>query len=76
MTLDPDAVRLGSRLRKARKARGLSLGELAALTGRGKGHLSRIESGHIGLLPVPTLRKIARALKIPAGSLLDDGRSA
>ena len=72
MTKDRDAVALGKRVREARLQRGLSLREMAVLTGRGRGHLSRIENGTIPNLPVPTLRMLARALKVPPSTLLGE----
>jgi len=69
---DAATQRMGRRIRRLRVARGLSLNDFAALTGRGKGHLSRIENGIIPNLPVSTLRILAKALKVSPGRIVND----
>jgi len=64
--------RLGQRIRRARLAREMSLAEVAALTGRNATHLWKIEQGMIPNLPVPTLRLLAKALRVTPGRLLND----
>jgi len=64
--------RLGRRIREARHARQLTLEQVAALTGRNAGQISRIERGRIPHLPVSTLWNIAKALGVKPGALLND----
>ena len=69
---DKNSIRLGRRIREVRHERGWSLAQLAALTGKDKGNLSRIENGRLPNIPLPTLRSIAKALRVSPGSLLND----
>lgn len=65
-----DLTRLvGSRLRDARRGRGLSVGALASAAGIGKGSLSEIENG-IRNPTLSTLYALAGALGVPLSSLL------
>jgi transcriptional regulator with XRE-family HTH domain len=58
------------RLRAARRRTGMSQGDLQRASGVPKSRLSRYENGH--LLPsLTTLERIARAIGIPQGELLD-----
>ena len=62
---EPDwQVQWGGLLRTARQVAGLSLSELAAVTGLSKGYLSKLESGHVAALNPSraTLAALARAL--------------
>ena len=60
---------VGERLRAARRARGLSLGALAAAAGVGKGSLSEIENGSRNPT-LATLYALAGALGVPLATLL------
>lgn len=61
----------GARIRKLREASGLSLHELARLCGISAPALSLIETGKRDLR-ITSLYRIASALRVPAGRLLDD----
>lgn len=65
--LNPDE--LGQRLRRRRLAAGLTLEQLAAKAGFGKGYLSRIENGK-KVPPIATLSRLADALGTEAASLI------
>jgi transcriptional regulator with XRE-family HTH domain len=61
---------VGESIRAQRQARGLKLGELAAIVGISSSALSQIE--HHRVHPsVPTLRRIAQALGLPVFGLVD-----
>jgi transcriptional regulator with XRE-family HTH domain len=62
---------LGSRIRKLRTDKGLSLSELAYLCDFEKASLSRIELGKTNTT-VLTLYKISTALDIPIGELFEE----
>lgn len=62
-------VELGLRLRRHRIAAGLTLEQLAARAGFGKGYLSRIENGK-KTPPIATLSRLAAVLGIEPASLL------
>jgi len=62
---------VGGRIRKAREDRGLNLHELARLSGISAPALSLIETGKRDLR-VTSLCRIADALRIAAGDLLED----
>jgi len=62
---------VGSRIRKAREERGLNLHELARLSGISAPALSLIETGKRDLR-VTSLCRIADALRIAAGDLVED----
>jgi len=59
-----------SKLRAWRKSHGLSLQEVASLTGRSVAGISRIERGERGLKPLRKL-EVARALGVPVEDLFD-----
>lgn len=61
---------LGKNLRAARQNLGLTQEEVAERSGVQAGEISRIERG-LRDPKVSTLEKIARALELPAGRLLD-----
>ena len=65
--------RLGSNLRKLRQVRGLSQEAFADEAGLHRTYISGIERG-VRNPTVVILDKIAKALKVPAGTLLDDVR--
>lgn len=64
---------LGGRIKDSRKARGLSLGQLASLTGLTKGFLSQIESGSSNP-SLGSLDRIAEALGLTSTELLKSDR--
>lgn len=66
---------VGSRIRKVREDRGLNLHELARLSGISAPALSLIETGKRDLR-VTSLCRIADALRIAAGDLLEDRPAA
>jgi len=61
---------VGGRIRATREARGLNLHELARLSGISASALSLIETGQRDLR-ITSLYRIANALRIGAGDLLD-----
>jgi len=65
---------VGSRIRKAREDRGLNLHELARLSGISAPALSLIETGKRDLR-VTSLCRIADALRIAAGDLVEDRKA-
>jgi len=64
-------IPLGERLRKLRKARGLTLAQLAERVGKSEGYLSRLERGQVNP-SLSTLKRIADVLGRPVVQLLDD----
>ncbi len=64
-------IRTGGRIRAARGARGLNLHELARLSGISTSALSLIETGQRDLR-LTTLCRIAAALRVSAGDLLEE----
>lgn len=68
---DKQLADIGSRIRKAREDRDLNLHELARLSGISAPALSVIETGKRDLR-VSSLCRIAGALRIAAGDLLED----
>lgn len=65
---------VGGRIRRAREASGLTLHDLALLSGVSAPALSRIETGHRDLR-VSSLFRIAVALRVSPGNLLDEQTS-
>src|SRR5712691_4079204 len=65
-------LRIGSNVRAARRSRGMSLEALAGLTGRSKGWLSKVETGHARLERRQDIAAIAEALEVSADSLLGE----
>lgn len=61
---------LGSNLRAARKRLGLTQEQVAQRSGVHATEVSRIESGHRDP-KVSTVRRLAKAVEVKAGSLLD-----
>jgi transcriptional regulator with XRE-family HTH domain len=72
---DPVELAIGSRLRKIRKMRGLTLDALAAEIGLTKGYLSKVETGR-KVPPIATLARVARALQTDVATLLQGGAGA
>jgi transcriptional regulator with XRE-family HTH domain len=68
-TIDPFAARIGERIRELRWERNMSLHDLSAVSGLGKGHLSDIENGRVATT-VLSIQTIAKALEIPPLYLL------
>ena len=64
-----DDERIGSRLREARKTRGLTVAELARRAGMKRPNLSRLEHGR-HRPSLDTLERLAEVLGIPVASLL------
>jgi transcriptional regulator with XRE-family HTH domain len=62
-------------LKRARKARGLTLDRLAEALDTSKGYLSDMESGKRPMPPGPMLERLAQALQIPAAELLREDAS-
>lgn len=66
----PELARLGARIRAARDGQGLNLHELARLSGISAPALSLVENGKRDLR-ITSLHRIADALRISPGALLD-----
>lgn len=64
-----DYYAIGQRIRKARKARGLSQEELATMTGISTTHMSHIETGNTKL-SLPVMVDLAAALDTHTDDLL------
>ena len=63
--------RLGPRLRRCRRERGMTMVVLAASAQCSQSFLSKVEGG-ILLPSLPMLQRLSRALQISMSSLLDD----
>ncbi|MBM3269598.1 MAG: helix-turn-helix domain-containing protein [Candidatus Sericytochromatia bacterium] len=61
---------LGERLCALRTGRGLSLAQLARLSGLSKGHVSNVEKGRVQAT-ARVIERLAPHLGVPAGSLLE-----
>jgi transcriptional regulator with XRE-family HTH domain len=59
---------IGKRIKSVRRAKGLTLQDVADQTGLTKGYLSKIETSGKAA-PVPTLARIAQVLGVPLGEL-------
>lgn len=66
-----DYYQIGQRIRKIRKARGLSQEALAEQVGISITHMSHIETGNTKL-SLPVLVSLAAALEVPTDDLLSD----
>jgi transcriptional regulator with XRE-family HTH domain len=66
---------IGSRLRRARQERGLTIDQLARTTGLTKGFLSQVERD-LANTSVASLLKICDALDIRIGELFDEGEES
>lgn len=66
------SLNIGSKIRRLRQSRGISLNDLSKLSGVSKGALSKLESGSSSPR-VDTLDAIATALRLPVGDLLSGG---
>lgn len=69
---DEGGQRIGSKVRAARRSRGMSLETLAGLTGRSKGWLSKVENGRARLERRQDIAAIAEALDVSADTLLGE----
>lgn len=67
---DPCVGALGKNLREARKRLGLTQEEVAERSGVQAGEVSRIEAGKRDP-QVSTLERLAKAVEVPPGRLLD-----
>ncbi len=63
---------IGAHLRQIRKAKAVSLLQLAEKSGFSKGYLSKLENGH-AQPPIATLMKLAQALGVSINQLFDGG---
>lgn len=70
-TVSPLLRKVGTRIKQLREARGWSQTKLATQSGVHRVYLSGIERG-IRNFTILHLGKLARALRVPASSLLDD----
>jgi transcriptional regulator with XRE-family HTH domain len=70
-TVSPQLRRLGHRIKQLREGRKMSQSALSRASGVHRVYLSGIERG-IRNLTVLHLMRIAKALKVTAGELLDD----
>lgn len=70
-----DYYKIGQRIRKIRKAHGLSQEELAEKVNISTTHMSHIETGNTKL-SLPVLVDIAKALEVRTDDLLSDGAAA
>ena len=62
-------AKVGEIIRELRKAKGLSLGQVALRSGLDRTYISRIESGKIASPSHKTLEKITRGLNVTAAEL-------
>lgn len=70
-----DYYEIGQRIRKIRKARGLSQEQLAAMTGISTTHMSHIETANTKL-SLQVFADIANALSVQTDALLHDQQQA
>lgn len=70
-----DYYKIGQKIRKIRKAHGLSQEELAERVNISTTHMSHIETGNTKL-SLPVLVEIAAALEVRTDDLLSDGAAA
>lgn len=71
----PELIRLGQSIRSIRKGKGLSLTQLAQLTGASVSALSTIETGTRDAR-ASTLYRIAKALHVPVADLFGASQEA
>lgn len=70
-----DYYKIGQRIRKIRRAHGLSQEELSEKVNISTTHMSHIETGNTKL-SLPVLVDIAKALEVRTDDLLNDGAAA
>jgi transcriptional regulator with XRE-family HTH domain len=63
--------RLGAVVRRLRRQRDLTQDQLARRAGLDQGHVSQIESGKRANPSALVIKKLARALGVPVGELLE-----
>jgi transcriptional regulator with XRE-family HTH domain len=63
--------RLGAVVRRLRRQQDLTQEQLARRAGLNQGHLSQIESGARSYPSALVIKKLARALGVPVGELLE-----
>ena len=68
-------MKIGEKIRTLRKARGMTISELALLTESDVGNISRLERGKQGYSD-KTIKKLADALQVPVSELFTSGKSA
>ncbi len=67
---DVTLQRLAKRVRELRTDQGMTLQDVARMTGLSKGLLSKVETGVVSP-PIATLAKLAEALEVPIGEFFD-----
>lgn len=60
---EQDQIRIGLQIRDLRKAKGITLAEMAEKIGKSVGYISQIERG-VSTLPIPVLQTISEALDV------------
>ena len=68
-----EELHVGARIAEQRGLRGLTQSELAERAGLWQSNLSNIERGR-KMPTLPTLRKLAHAMRIPVTAIIDDTR--
>jgi len=63
---------LGTRMRKLREARNLSLGDIQERTGMMRSYISRVENGHV-VPSLENLERLAAAIEVPLYRLFYEG---
>ena len=71
-SMESITARVGASIREARRARGMTLAQLAQAIHKSRASVSKYENGEI-TLDVQTLYEIGRALHVPPAQLLGDG---
>lgn len=69
-TMESITAHVGARIRKARKAQGITLQQLADAIHKSRASVSKYENGEI-TLDIETLHEIGRALHVPLARLVD-----
>jgi len=60
---DEEGVRIGRQIRDLRKAKGITLQDMAQAIGRSVGYVSQVERG-VSILPIPILQSISELLDV------------
>ena len=63
----------GEKLRRLRTMRFISREELADMTGLHRDHIGRLERDQVGDSRIPTIRKLAEALRVDPAELVKSG---
>ena len=61
--IEQDQIRIGLQIRDLRKAKGITLAEMAEKIGKSVGYISQIERG-VSTLPIPVLQTISEVLDV------------